>query len=73
MGLAREVERRHSEGTIETKAGCKPNKPIAQGIALGMRMDGQSPHRGKSLYMMMLLPLQGEYHMNTKSQGDAQG
>ena len=36
-------------------------------------MDGQSPHRGKSLYMMMLLPLQGEYHMNTKSQGDAQG
>ena len=53
--------------------GCKPDNLIAQGIALGIGIDGQSPHRGKSLYMMMLLPLQGEYHMNTKSQGDAQG
>ena len=59
MGVAREVEGRHNEGTKETKAGCKPNKPIALGIALGMRMDGQSPHRGKSLYMMMLMPFQG--------------
>jgi len=59
MGVAREVEGRYNGGTKETKAGCKPNKPIALGIALGMRMDGQSPHRGKSLYMMMLMPFQG--------------
>ena len=59
------------------KNGLKTQKPLAQGIALGIIAISKAPCKGKSfmfcLVILKLLPFQGDRLAFTITQGDALG
>ena len=62
---------------LQKQHALKGQKPLAQGIALGMMAISKTPCKGKSLMFCLefltLLPLQGGRFASINTQGDALG